>query len=177
MAAADAWERALGEHRAAVATYLALVDAMDDAAWRRPYLPGRWSPAQITEHLALSYEALLREMAGEGAMRPRARPWLQTVLRWLYLPHVLFHRSLPLRAAAPREMRPGPEPPEKEAARSRLEAAARRFEDGAGAALARGPGRLTHPYFGPVPLLRGVRFLAVHVEHHRRQAERATAPR
>lgn len=171
------FQGALREHRAAVEAYLSLIDGMDDAAWVRPHLPGKWSPAQITEHLALGYEAVVRELRGEGAMRLRAAPWLRAVLRWLYLPHALFHRSLPVRAVAPREMRPVSETIEKPAARARLDAAVRRFEEEAAAARLRGaPTRITHPYFGPVPLARAIRFLAVHVEHHQRQAERALTP-
>jgi hypothetical protein len=32
-----------------------------------------------------------------------------------------------------------------------------------------GTARLTHPYFGQIGAVRGMRFMAVHLEHHTRQ--------
>jgi hypothetical protein len=170
-----AWEAAARAHREAVDSFLALAAGIDDERWGRPMAAGKWSPAQVAEHLVLAFEAMLRELAGEGGMRPLGSRWRRALLRWLLLPHILFHRSLPIRARAPREVRPAPVPGERPAALARLGDLARRFEQEVAAAAGRGHPGLTHPYFGRIAPLRALRFSAVHVEHHHRQVERALA--
>ncbi|HYW07638.1 MAG TPA: DinB family protein [Longimicrobium sp.] len=91
------------------------------------------------------------------------------------LPHILFHRSLPLRAPAPRETRP------KEARAPRAEALAalrhlgEEFERELDSARRAGSPGITHPYFGRVEPIKALRFVGIHMEHHRRQVERARA--
>jgi hypothetical protein len=121
------------------------------------------------EHLALIYEATLREMRGEGAVALRAKGWRQRLFRWFFLPHILFHRSIPVRVRSPREARPGAGPFEKLPTLERLAALGAAFQRELTAAMSRGEGRLTHPYFGRIPPLRALRFATVHLEHHHRQ--------
>jgi hypothetical protein len=167
------WIAAADEHRVAVAAYLESADGLDEGAWKRPWATGKWTPAQITEHLTLSYEALLAELCEGRAMALKMTPWRRRLSRWIILPHILFHRSFPLRVPAPREIRPGPpRAGQKEALRA-LEQLAERFEERLQDAYLSGGGGLTHPYFGPVDPVRGLRFVAVHLEHHRRQVARA----
>lgn len=170
------WEAAADEHRIALATYLEAADRVPPAAWSLPRAPGKWSPAQITEHLALAYEAGIRELGGGAPMASRAPAWRQKLLRWVVLPHILFHRSFPLRAPSPREIRPGEtSAPDRRVALGRLRELAERFEHELDRARRAGGGHLTHPYFGTVPPLKGMRFFAVHLDHHRAQVEEATA--
>jgi hypothetical protein len=169
------WEAASEEHRVALAAYLEAASRLDEADWERPWATGKWTPAQITEHLTMTYEALLTELCEGRAMKARLGPWKQTITRWIFLPHILFHRTFPMRVVAPRELRPGaPRAGQREALRL-LEEAGERFEDRLGSAFCAGAGCLTHPYFGPVDPVRGLRFVAVHIEHHRRQIERCEA--
>lgn len=125
--------------------------------------------AEVTEHLALAYEALLRELTGGGAMAPRMSVGRQRVLRWFLLPHMLFHRSMP-RAAAPRETRPQRVPPMKEEGMARLRELGERAEL---EWRSRPDVRLTHPYFGSLGRVRGLRLAALHFEHHQRRASAA----
>ena len=53
-----------------------------------------------------------------------------------------------------------------------LDEGGERFEASLAEAFAAGGGRLTHPYFGQVDAIRSLRFVAVHLEHHRRQIDR-----
>jgi hypothetical protein len=163
------WDRALDDHRAAVAVLVDVLHAVPPALWREPRAPGHWSPAQIAEHLALTYEAVLRELAGEEPMRPKLSALRRTLLRWVLLPHILFHRSFPVRAPAPREVRPSESGADQEAVAGRLRDLAARFEHAITLARSRAGAGLTHPYFGRIPPLRALRFVTVHLEHHRRQ--------
>jgi DinB superfamily len=162
------WQAALDEHRVALAAFHDAAERVPASAWQTPRAPGKWSPAQIAEHLALAYEAMLGELRGGPAMKPRAKPWQQTVFRWVVLPHVLFHRSIP-RASSPREMRPPETGPDRAAVLHRLAQRADEMERELDRARRAGGGYLTHPYFGPVPPLKLLRFAGVHLDHHRKQ--------
>jgi hypothetical protein len=85
------------------------------------------------------------------------------------LPHILFHRSIPVRAPAPRETRPPERCPGPAAALVRLREVAEGFEQRIAAARNAGGGFVTHPYFGALPPEKAMRFCAVHLEHHRPQ--------
>lgn len=164
------WKRAAEEHRAALRGFLETARGVEEGRWARSLAPGKWSPAQVAEHLALTYEGVLREVEGGSPLRVRLSAVHRALLRWLLLPHILFHRSFPLRAPAVRELRPeGEAHPARDAVLPRLEALGERFERELDAAWRAGGGRVTHPFFGSVPPTKALRFCAVHLEHHRRQ--------
>lgn len=167
------WERAVREHRAALSAFREIAEGAEQAWWREPVGEGKWTRAQVAEHLVLTYQAVLREVERGEAMAPRVGGAFRTVLRWLLLPHVLFHRSIPVRARAPREARPSPEGLDAAVAGERLPALGVELE---GALGRRRGAYVTHPYFGRVPALRALRFLTVHIEHHLRQADPAGTP-
>ncbi|MBB4634838.1 DinB family protein [Longimicrobium terrae] len=168
---ADArWSAALEEHQVALAAYLDAGQTVSDAAWTQPWAPGKWSPAQITEHLAMVYRVFITEMTEGVGMRMKLTPFRRGVLRTLMLPHMLFHRTFPKAAPAPREVRPVAENlPSRTAALADLRALGERFEHELSVARASGRPGLTHPFFGVIDWNRGVRLAAVHLEHHTRQ--------
>lgn len=163
------WHAAVEEHQVAVAAYLDTAAALSDDAWARPWAPGKWTRAQVTEHVVLTYRALIAEVVEGTAMRLRMTRLRRAVLRTVLLPHILFHRTFPLKAVSPREVRPSDSGMGREEALRELRALAARFEEEAEKRRIRGGGQVTHPYFGAVDLTRGMRFCAVHLEHHRRQ--------
>lgn len=162
------WERARREHARAVDALIARIESIAPERWGEPAPAMSWTPAQIAEHLALTYEAGLRELSGEGAMHLRLTPLRRRLLRWFLLPHMLFHRTLPIRAVAPREVRPGEAGADQREIVPRLRELARTFEAEISRAGDSGGG-LTLPYFGVIPPLRTLRFVTVHLEHHTRQ--------
>lgn len=168
--------QALGEHRRGVEAYVRSAGAIGPEEWGRARGDGKWSPAQITEHLVLFYEAVLVELEGGAGLRVRVGPAMRRLLRWFLLPHILFHRSIPVRAVAPRELRPSDGPAGADALLERLREVTARFEAAAVSAEATGRS-VNHPYFGPLPIDRGVRFSTVHLEHHRRQLEEIAVAR
>jgi hypothetical protein len=170
-APAAARDRAAREHRAALAAALAQLARLDEVRWAAPWASGKWTRAEVAEHLALTYEAVLHELETGVAMRPRVGAGMQRLLRWVLLPHILFHRSIPLRARAPRETRPAEafSAPARTEATERLRALGERAEARLLAAAADGGRPVHHPYFGALPPHRALRFLAAHLEHHTRQ--------
>jgi len=154
------------EHHAARDALLATLQSCPADAWNRPRAQGKWSPAETVEHLALAYRAILADLAGKPIVRRRAGPLMTFLLRSLLLPHVLFHRTFPVRVTAPRETRPVgalPQPPD--AAREFRELADRVERELATA----GDHRVMHPYFGPLDATTALRLCSVHIEHHQRQ--------
>src|SRR5258708_2969795 len=72
-------ETAIADNRAAVEEFVAAARGVDAASWNRPRAEGKWSPAQVTEHLAIVYEynrKVVLGTAGKGApkfLQPLAR--------------------------------------------------------------------------------------------------------
>lgn len=165
------WRRAAQEHGAALAAFLESARAVPAPDWDRSDAEGQWSPAEVTEHLALSYVAARRELEGGVAMSPRVSPFRQTLFRWFLLPHMLYHRSMP-RVRAPRETRPGrAHRGGREQQIERLKALADEVE---GLLRGRRAARLTHPYFGSISAIETLRLMALHLEHHRRHLSRTS---
>ena len=169
------WRRALEEHRAALRSLVAGIESAGERLWAEPRADGAWTPAQLAEHLALTYEVAIREMREGTALRLRTGRAMRTLLRWVLLPHILFHRTLPVRARSPREARPESATPiSRGEIVFRLRERAEEFERAVVRAHETRTGGLTHPYFGWLPPLRALRFVTVHLEHHTRQlVERA----
>ena len=170
--------RILEEHRVAVARYADLVRPLDAGAWTTPRAPGAWTPAEITEHLVLIFGVTVAELEGGEGARVRTGPVMRRLLRWFLLPHILFHRSFPLRARAPREVRPGEPIAEPSSGADLMLAGAARFESAVLGTAEMAGATVTHPFFGPISPWRALRFSSVHIDHHRRQVEASlrTAP-
>ena len=145
------------------------MDGLDDAAWTRPRADGKWCPGEVVEHLLLSYDALLRELGGGEGMRLRASWWRRLVIRVRYLPMVLDGGRLPEGAPAVREIRPAAPARTRDAGTRALRERALRFDSEIALAFERGSPRLTHPFFGRLRAPQALRFVAVHLEHHRKQ--------
>lgn len=166
----DRWERPSRENRAAVDEFIRTAQSIPAGSWKIPLRAGGWTPAQVAEHVVLAYEVFGGQLAGEPPMRRISSPAMQRVLRWFLLPHVLFHRSFPVRAGAPREVRPHGDGIEQPSLEPRLRAALERLDRDVRVTSIR---QIPHPYFGPLPVRRAFRFIAVHTEHHQRQLRAA----
>jgi len=159
----------LADHRSAADSFLQAGRAVPEPAWTRPVAPGKWSPAQVAEHVRLSFEVLTRELVEGTGMRVVVPPWKGFLLRRVYLRRILRTGRFPRNIRAPREARPvAPPAPQSEALRL-VEAAAADFEAACAGVADPRSRRLTHPYFGRLPLPLACRFLARHTRHHQDQ--------
>ena len=134
--------------------------------WDAPCAPGKWSPSQIVEHVARSYEASANVADG----RPSAFP---SIPRWLHPPLRVVFRHLLRRGAFPKgkttkAMNPAVGSATPADGRTRLMAAHERFEASCRALAARGTPMKT-PMFGPVAVKDFVRFMELHTRHHNGQ--------
>ncbi|HEX2091215.1 MAG TPA: DinB family protein [Longimicrobiaceae bacterium] len=166
----ERWAEALALHASATAGFAADAAAVVPERWAVPRAPGKWSPAQVVQHLILAYEVLLRELAGGPGMALHATWWQRFLLRLIFLPRLLAGAPFPPGARAPREVRPPETAGDREEAVARFRALAAEFTAAVEETRARSPRkRLTHAYFGATSLEDAVRLCARHIQHHRQQ--------
>lgn len=155
----------LAASRTASEQLLAQADAVA-AGWATPRAPGKWSPSQIVEHVARSYDGAVAIAAGLPSAFPRlpvlVHPFLRIVFRRL-----LRKGSFP-NGRTTRAMNPLAGPTTPADGRARLAAAHERFEAACRDLAARRAPMRT-PMFGAVPVEDFVRFLEIHTRHHARQ--------
>lgn len=168
----SSFEPLRASHQTAVATFISRAEALSPADWDAPLAPGKWSPAQVAEHLRLSYAVLGGEADGGEGLRIRTPSWMQPWLRFRYLRPILSTGSLPTGARSPREARPGDGPFDRVATLAALAAAAAAFEDAIARRWDNRSAALTHHIFGRMPVRKGLRFATVHTQHHTRQISR-----
>jgi hypothetical protein len=162
-------QEALARHREAVEAFAAAASTISPGDWDRGVAEGKWSPAQIAEHLCLSLEAVRRELDGGVSMRILLPFWKRYLLRRAVLPCLLATGRFPAGVRAPREIRPAIPTASKEEALSRLERLADEFGERFRADPRSASRRLAHPFFGSLPAHELVLILAWHARHHRGQ--------
>lgn len=154
-------------NRRSVAEFVAAARGVDAGAWNREPAPGKWSPAQVTEHVTLAYARtrdLLKNPPTGGA------PWfLRPLIRHFYVRPILRTGKFPANAKAPKQFRPSASTEPADTLLSRLEAAADGLERDLEELAGRGTTAISHPIFGRTPLTDALRFQALHTAHHRRQ--------
>ena len=161
------WNEVVAMHDRAVAGYAS--DAGNIRSWMQPLAPQKWSAAEITTHLILAFEAVLREAAGGPPMQLKGTRFKRFMLRHVIMPRIIRGDGFP-RAAAPRETRPIDVSADAATTIARFRALGAQVTADLSARRMQQPDlRFTHPYFGSIELLQAVRVSARHIDHHRRQ--------
>lgn len=166
-------------HAQAAAAVEEAAAAIAADGWNTPGAPGKWTCAEIVEHLILAYEVLLRELGGGQGMALRTKRWQRLLLWFTLRPWLLAGKPFPKGARAPREVRPtARNEPQAETLRRFADAGKRFVAEMERANEERPRARLTHAYFGRQPLEEVMRFVAAHLRHHEAQLRGAivTAP-
>jgi len=151
-----------------------IVDAEATAsAWATPPAPGKWSPSQIVEHVARSFDGSVHMAAGLPSAFPRLPVAIHPLVR------IMFRRIVRTawfpKGRTTKAMNPPAGPSTPADGRARRAAAHERFEVACRDLAARGaPMRTT--MFGAVPVEDFVRFLELHTRHHGRQIGARQAP-
>jgi hypothetical protein len=155
--------RALTGYGAAAAEFRERAAGIPIDEWQTPRAPGKWTPAQEAEHVALAFEAFISQLAGGPPMRMVVSRPMAFLLRWLVLPKVIRTGRLP-RARAPREVRPSGTAMTRDELLVRYDAAVTALTDGARSQV---PSRqLGHAYFGTITMVQALGMLAAHTRHH-----------
>lgn len=163
------WTQIMERHRAAVALYFQFAETIPENTWLTPIEDEKWTPAQITEHLILTYQVFLKQMGGKRNIKPVHSSFVQWLLRLFILPQIYRRRKLPRGAQAPEEILPIEADKTREAALEQLKKAVVEFENEASERRNEEYLRLTHHVFGKIKLIEGIDLAAIHTEHHARQ--------
>lgn len=162
-------QTAITSNRRAVGAFVDAARAVSAAQWTTPRAPGKWSPSQVTEHVALAYEQSSRMV--HGTFTWPALPWYKQLLaRWLGLPSMLKRGDFgkgPFKA--PEFIQPGKIPISSRLLLDRLDAAVRDLERDLVAASDARRATIDHPVFGRISLGDLLQFLSIHTNHHRPQ--------
>jgi hypothetical protein len=166
------WPRLFSRHRAAVAAYAERASAIPPGRWDTPRAPGKWTPAQETEHVRLAYQLMVRACRDGYRARPMvSRVWAR-LLRWTILPLIRTGRWFPEGARAPRDARPASAPGPRDTLIAALRAQAAEWEGVVATLAATDPGRSAfHPYFGEMNVHAMLEMSVGHTRHHLRHLE------
>jgi hypothetical protein len=159
----------LAGHRGAVERFVASARTISPDRWAEPVSPGKWSPAEIAEHLSLTYDRILAELNGGPPVRVKVKGFKLLLLRLTVMPRFLGAGYVPPGVRAPREILPVAANPDRAQSLARFEERAAEFERVMAERLPMGKLRVTHPFFGRLTLVQGVRFVEVHLRHHTKQ--------
>jgi hypothetical protein len=156
------------DNREAVARFIADARRVSGSAWLMPPGPGKWSPAQVVEHVCLAYELSQRAIHGTfpGPSAPR---FLRPVIRKFFLDPVLRNGRFGKGGKAPAVFQPTGSPGTAASLLSRLEAASDGLSRALEAEARNGRPFITHPFFGRIPATDFMRLQQLHTEHHRVQ--------
>ena len=161
-------ETAIAENRAAVEAFLAAARRLDSAGWIRPRAEGAWTPGQIAEHLAITYEYSRDVVLGtaKGGSAPRL---LRPLIRRIVVGSTLKAGKFTRKGKAPGMLRPSTTPPAQGDAVDRLSKAVTAFEAAIRSGHPEARHTVTHPFFGKMATIDYLRFQAIHARHHHAQ--------
>ena len=167
-------QNVIAADREAIGAFVAAARRVPPEQWALPRAAGKWSPGQVTEHVALAYEQSRRMLLGTftGPVQPRV---MQLLARWIFLRLMFKRGDFGKAAVAPDFIQPGGSPATSGDLLARLETAMRDLETDLTAASNERRTHLDHPIFGRLPLADLLRFLMIHTRHHQPQLSAATA--
>jgi hypothetical protein len=155
----------MADNRAAVDGLIAAAHRCEPA-WTDPWAPGKWSPSQIVEHVAMSLEEGGNVVSERPAklpslpffLRPLARMLLKRAVRKGHIPNARTNKA----------MNPGVGPASVEAGEQRLRGAMDAFERDCRARIEIDP-MCASSAFGHISVEDYARFVALHTRHHTKQ--------
>jgi hypothetical protein len=161
-------ESAMAHNRGAVEDFIARAREVDVSGWTVPRAEGAWSPAQIVEHLALTYEFNRAMVMGNSNVTGFPR-FLRPLVRRLVVDSTLKAGRFTRKGRSPAIFRPSATPAPQADLIARLRAAMASFEAGIRSSHPEGRRTINHPYFGAVPMINYLELQAIHTRHHRAQ--------
>lgn len=160
-------ETAIADNRAAVEEFVAAARKLDAAKWSAPRGEGKWSAAQIAEHLAIVYEYNRTVVKGTAAkFAPR---FLQPLARWFIVDRTLKAGRFTRNGRAPKIFQPSAAPAAAPEVLTRLTTAVAGMEADIRSGHPAGRHTVDHPLFGTLPTVDYLRLQAIHARHHRSQ--------
>ena len=156
----------LAASRAAINDLIAAAERCG-AAWTAPRAPGKWSPSQVVEHVAMALEESANEISGAPSKFPTFPGLVRPVVRMLFFNRVLKKGAFP-NAKANEALDPARGPATPAEARVRLEAALASFDRECRTRAASGRS-VASTIFGTVSVEDYAKFQELHIRHHCKQ--------
>jgi hypothetical protein len=167
--------RLLRLNASAITELKAVAERIDAGVWGVPLRPGAWTPAQHVVHAALAYDGVVGDVRDGLVAQPVGTRWRRSFWRAVGLSQILWLRRLPSGVAAPVEIQPPAESPDRAAAIHELDESFAEFQTVMRRAWMDAPShKLRHPYFGDTSLRHTLVLCAVHTRHHARLLHRVT---
>jgi Protein of unknown function (DUF1569) len=160
-------ETTIADNHAAVAEFIAAARVMSPQQWITPREPGKWTPAQIAEHLAITYE--YGRTLAEGKATGGIPFFLKPIARRMILDSTLKAGRFTRKGRTPKMFEPSATPPAASVVLSRLENALAGFERAVQSGLPESRQTLDHPFFGKIATTDYMRLQAIHARHHHAQ--------
>lgn len=158
----------LAANREGIDVYVDLARNIDPDRWNHPVEPGRWSPAQITDHLTKAYDFGSAVIAGTVRTRPLPAPLRWLIARFWFQPAVRNGRFTG-KTRAPKFFEPSANEAPPDELLPKLRAASERFAAAVEREWSQDRETVRHPMFGTVSLLDFLELQVIHVKHHRTQ--------
>jgi hypothetical protein len=153
----------LADARSAYADFTVALGAVPSARWIEPRAKGKWSPGQLAEHIAISFE--LADRVVRGLPLKTALPGvMRWMLRQTYVKPILRNGAMKPGKTVP-QFQPSATPA-FEPTMKRLDAAMMSFVAACVEAARSGKTTVEHPAFGTLPLLDYARLQVIHVRHN-----------
>jgi hypothetical protein len=136
--------------------------------WSNPVAPGKWSPAQIADHIGVSTSVALNAIKGDrsmGSIPGIFRP----IVRALFFNPTMKKGAHPEKTKGPAVFAPSKEHPTLEESEARLHHAISALEAHVRQLAKDGTGTFEHGFFGKLSIADYVRYNALHMQHHERQ--------
>lgn len=157
----------LQDHAHAVHEFLGRAEVIDARRWLTPRAEGKWTPAQETQHIILTYGEFLRQLRESTPCRLRGNAFQRILARLVGLNSILWLKRIPVAVRSPREVRPDPLTTPATELLATLRRRTEDFETSFAYTWMSEPRRrMSHPLFGPLSLDHGIRFVTVHTRHH-----------
>ena len=137
------------------------------AHWTTPRAPKKWSPAQVTEHVARVFDDAANMLEGKPHGFPKMPFFVRPIFRTVFFAKTVKSGTFPT-AKTFRPFDPVEGPATQAAARARLVAAHDRYL-AACSACAQKDGKVISSVFGAVSVADYIRFTTLHTRHHRKQ--------
>lgn len=158
---------ALAESKAALEKLIAAGEG-SGPAWTTPRAPGKWSPSQISEHVARVLEESGKQINGEPSAFPSLPRIVRPLIRGVFFSRILKKNEF-INGKTNKPLNPVSGPATAAEARERLQKAHDKFER----ACKGSRPRFTHGVFGDISTADYARFQALHTLHHTKQIQSA----
>ena len=160
-------DSAIAAQRRAAADFKTAALRVSDSLWNVPRAPGKWSPAQVTDHVGLSTR-VAHDFMDEKPNMGNLPFFLRPVLRYFFMRPVL-KKGFPKKGKGPSIFAPAHDPMPRDQLCARIDTEVAALEADARAMVNSGKVEFTHSFFGRMAVSDYVQFNALHFDHHREQ--------